>query len=105
MINEVFELATVRWRGIGRIAEGGYNLKKEFQKYDALKKFNVKIEKSRDIHPGCSCHLVMIGKLNPDQCKLFTEKKCTPNHPYGPCMVSNEGTCHIWFKYGKLRYI
>ncbi|MHA1382957.1 MAG: hydrogenase formation protein HypD [Candidatus Helarchaeota archaeon] len=104
MIDEVFELATVNWRGIGRVAEGGYIIRKKFEKFDALKKFDVKIEKSIDIHPGCSCHLIMIGKLTPDKCKLF-KKECTPNHPYGPCMVSHEGTCNIWFKFGKLRFI
>ncbi|NVM04793.1 MAG: hydrogenase formation protein HypD [Candidatus Helarchaeota archaeon] len=104
MIDEVFEVATVNWRGIGRVAEGGYILRSKFEKYDARKKFKVKIEKSRDIHPGCSCHLIMIGKLTPDKCKLFGNE-CTPNNPYGPCMVSHEGTCNIWLKFGgKLRF-
>lgn len=104
MINEVFELTTVNWRGIGRVAEGGYRLQENFEMYDARKKFNVKIEKSRDIHPSCSCHLIMIGKLTPDKCNLF-KKECVPNHPIGPCMVSSEGTCNIWSRYGKLRSI
>lgn len=104
MIDEIFELATVNWRGIGRIAEGGYMIRDKYEKYDARKKYNVKIEKSRDIHPGCSCHLIMIGKLTPDKCKLF-KNECTPTHPYGPCMVSHEGTCNIWFKFGKLRFL
>ncbi|MFX1449488.1 MAG: hydrogenase formation protein HypD [Promethearchaeota archaeon] len=104
MINEVFALDSVRWRGIGRVAEGGYKLHENFEKYDARKKFNIKVEKSIDIHPGCSCHLIMIGKLTPDKCKLFGNE-CNPSHPYGPCMVSHEGTCNIWLKFGgKLRF-
>ena len=27
-------------------------------------------------------------------------KLCTPDSPYGPCMVSHEGTCRAWFVYG-----
>ncbi|MFX0008336.1 MAG: hydrogenase formation protein HypD, partial [Candidatus Hermodarchaeota archaeon] len=48
--------------------------------------------------PGCSCHLVMVGKLYPYECKLF-RKECTPINPIGPCMVSMEGTCSIYYKY------
>ncbi|WP_152982891.1 hypothetical protein, partial [Acidiphilium sp. JA12-A1] len=25
---------------------------------------------------------------------------CTPRHPVGPCMVSDEGACHIWWQAG-----
>ncbi|MCJ7650522.1 MAG: hydrogenase formation protein HypD, partial [Candidatus Lokiarchaeota archaeon] len=38
------------------------------------------------------------GKLYPHECKLFRET-CTPMHPIGPCMVSMEGTCSIYYKY------
>jgi len=105
IIEDIFETTSSPWRGIGRVYEGGLIIRDKYAKFDADKKFDIKINKPQDIPPGCSCHLIMIGKLNPDQCKLFKERKCTPNHPYGPCMVSSEGTCHIWFKYGKLRYI
>ena len=100
IMNTVFEIATVRWRGIGRVPQSGYLLREHFSDFDARKKYNIAIEQSIDIRPGCSCHLVIIGKLPPDQCPLFGEE-CTPTHPYGPCMVSSEGPCRIWFKYGK----
>lgn len=101
-IDEVFELATVHWRGIGRVPEGGYNLKLE--EYDARKKYDIQVKKSMDIKPGCICHLIMIGKMAPNECQLFGED-CQPPHPYGPCMVSSEGTCNIWFKYGGLSFL
>ncbi|MCH7570075.1 MAG: hypothetical protein IH919_05825, partial [Deltaproteobacteria bacterium] len=28
-------------------------------------------------------------------------KECTPLNPIGPCMVSQEGTCRIYYKYNK----
>ncbi len=103
IISNVFESISSPWRGIGRILDGGLKIKEEYVEYDADKKFDIDIEKSQDIPPGCSCHLVMIGKLYPYECKLF-RKECTPITPIGPCMVSMEGTCSIYFKYHKEEY-
>ena len=100
IIADVFESISSPWRGIGRIADGGLAIQKEYEEFDAEKKFNIEIEKSQDIPPGCSCHLVMVGKLYPYECKLFG-KSCTPINPIGPCMVSMEGTCSIYYKYYK----
>jgi hydrogenase expression/formation protein HypD len=98
IISEVFDSVSSPWRGIGRILDGGLAIKKKYQELDADKKFNIQIKKSQDIPPGCSCHLVMVGKLYPYECKLF-RKECTPLNPIGPCMVSMEGTCSIYYKY------
>jgi hydrogenase expression/formation protein HypD len=100
IIADVFNSVSSPWRGIGRIPEGGLAIKEKYQKFNADKKFNIKIEHSQDIPPGCSCHLVMVGKLYPYECKLF-RKSCTPINPIGPCMVSMEGTCSIYYKYYK----
>ncbi|MFX0048856.1 MAG: hydrogenase formation protein HypD [Candidatus Hermodarchaeota archaeon] len=98
IIADVFESISSPWRGIGRVLDGGLAIRAKYEKFDTDKKFNIKIEKSQDIPPGCSCHLVMVGKLYPNECKLFAEK-CTPLNPVGPCMVSQEGTCSIFYKY------
>lgn len=99
LMGEVFEIVDAYWRGIGKIPRSGLTLKDKFSKHNALKKFDIKLDKlDYEIHPDCSCHLVMIGKINPNQCKLFS-KACKPENPFGPCMVSNEGTCKVWFKY------
>jgi len=98
IIKTVFETVSSPWRGIGRVLDGGLVIKEEYAKFDADKKFDIKIEKSQDIPPDCSCHLIMVGKLYPYECKLFREK-CTPLNPIGPCMVSQEGTCNIFYKY------
>ncbi len=98
IISEVFKSVSSPWRGIGRILDGGLVIKEKYEKYDADKKFDIHIEKARDIPPDCSCHLIMTGKLYPYECKLF-KKSCTPLNPVGPCMVSMEGTCSIYYKY------
>ncbi|MHA1281448.1 MAG: hydrogenase formation protein HypD [Promethearchaeota archaeon] len=100
IIDEVFERINSPWRGIGRILDGGLAIKEKYSRFDADKKFDIKIKKSTDIPPGCSCHLVMVGKIYPYECKLF-RKSCTPLNPIGPCMVSQEGTCSIYYKYYK----
>ncbi len=98
IINEVFESVSSPWRGIGRVLDGGLVIRDKYKEFDAEKKFDIQIETSQDIPPGCNCHLVMVGKLTPKECKLF-RKTCTPLNPIGPCMVSQEGTCSIFYKY------
>ena len=39
-------------------------------------------------------------KTDPADCRLFGQE-CTPARPVGPCMVSSEGTCAAWYKYGR----
>jgi len=98
IISDVFEQVSAQWRGIGRIYDGGLVIKEQFAQFDADKKFDIKISNAQDIPLGCSCHLVMTGKIYPYECKLF-RKQCTPINPIGPCMVSQEGTCSIYYKY------
>ena len=42
---------------------------------------------------------VVLGKLYPNQCRLYG-LACTPRKPVGPCMVSDEGACRIWWSGG-----
>lgn len=96
----VFEKTASWWRGIGKIPRSGLALKPQFGELDARKRFGISASPERaELPPGCSCHLVMLGKIYPSQCPLFNGK-CTPETPYGPCMVSQEGTCLIWSKFG-----
>ncbi|HIE14500.1 TPA: hydrogenase formation protein HypD [Candidatus Bathyarchaeota archaeon] len=98
LIHTVFDIVEGRWRGLGRIPRSALSIKNDYFKFDALKKYDVKIERSMDLTPGCLCHLIMIGKIKPSECPLFM-KVCTPQRPKGPCMVSSEGTCNIWAKH------
>lgn len=95
LINKVFDVVGAAWRGLGRLPDSALKLKDIFIDYDAREKYNVKIERGRDIPPGCQCHLVIIGKIKPTECPLFM-RECTPQKPIGACMVSSEGTCRIW---------
>ena len=94
-ISRVFDVADGSWRGIGRIPSSNLKIKDEFSEQDARKRYDIDVGAGRDIYPGCSCHLVIIGKITPIECPLFM-KACTPERPKGACMVSSEGTCKIW---------
>jgi hydrogenase expression/formation protein HypD len=98
LIAQVFDIVDGNWRGLGKVPASALALKKEYSQYDARKKYNLKVEQSRDLSPGCLCHLVMIGKIKPPECSLYM-KQCTPQKPKGACMVSMEGTCRIWAKH------
>jgi len=97
VMESVFNKIDGKWRGIGTIPASKYKLKKTYYDFDVFSKYDVKVESSVDFQPGCKCHLVIIGKIKPNQCPLFM-KKCTPQNPIGACMVSVEGTCRIWSK-------
>ncbi len=101
LLQEVFEVVDGCWRGIGSISSSAYQLKDEFFDYDARLKYDIETGPTKDIAPGCSCHLVILGKMNPPSCPMFL-KSCKPEHPLGPCMVSHEGTCNIWSRHSQL---
>lgn len=96
-----FDVVGGHWRGIGRMPDSALKLRDEFSDYDASLKYDIDIGEVRDLDPKCSCHLVIVGKVYPEECPLFG-KACTPQRPRGPCMVSMEGTCHIAYRYGRV---
>lgn len=94
-IRRVFDVVDGSWRGIGSIPSSTLKLREEYAGHDARERYEIDVGPGRDIYPGCSCHLVIVGKITPDECPLFM-KACTPEKPKGACMVSSEGTCRIW---------
>ena len=95
----VFERCDAHWRGIGLVPGTGLALRSEFASLDAVTRYGLTPDLSlEELKPGCLCGEVMLGKSEPSACKLFATA-CTPEDPYGPCMVSMEGTCRNWFKY------
>ena len=103
MIHRAFEAVHDAWRGIGFLPYSGLRLRPAYREYDAFVSFGVpelKPEEWRkDTPPGCRCAEVVLGKAKPTDCPMFM-KKCTPSRPYGPCMVSVEGTCAVWARFG-----
>ena len=96
IIDKFFEISDVNWRGIGNIPRSGLELRDNYSGKSARAVFHLKDVKEAMI-PGCICGKVVLGKACPTDCTLF-KKACSPKSPKGPCMVSMEGACNIWFK-------
>jgi len=96
IMEKFFEAADVNWRGIGYIPASGLELRDKYSHKDAKKVFELK-EIKEEKTAGCICGKIILGKAYPSVCKLF-RKACTPKTPKGPCMVSFEGACNIWYK-------
>jgi len=89
-----------RWRGLGDIANSALKLKDEFARYDAEVIFDdVLPKKPIDDHKMCICGQILKGNAKPLDCKVFG-KACNPSNPMGSCMVSSEGACAAYYKYG-----
>jgi len=101
IIGECFEAADGYWRGLGLIEKSTLKLKDKYSRFDAVRRFDISEIPAED-KSGCRCGEVLCGLIEPPECKLF-EKTCTPDTAVGPCMVSSEGTCAAWFKYGRER--
>ncbi|MBT3209289.1 MAG: hydrogenase formation protein HypD [Bacteroidetes bacterium] len=99
MLDTVFELRDEWWRGLGVLPDSGYFLKEKYSKFDAEKMLEVEVEPTLE-EKGCICGEILKGLKVPKDCKLFA-KACTPNNPYGACMVSSEGACNAYYKYNR----
>ena len=98
-IARFFVEADVPWRGIGTIPESGLVLRPEYERLDAGVRLNLPEPVAAvDVRDGCRCNLVILGEAEPESCPLFG-RECSPRSPYGPCMVSSEGTCRARFEY------
>jgi len=103
VMDEVFAYEDWEWRGIGTVPGSGGAIHKKYENFDATKLFEdvfKDFEAKVDVRKkACRCGDVLRGLMSPAECPLFN-KACTPRDPIGPCMVSFEGTCNIWAKYG-----
>ena len=103
LLAKTLDVVDANWRGIGIIPRSGYALKPEYAAWDARRRHPDHADPKRrrigEMPPGCDCAQVVLGKLYPNQCRLYGTA-CTPRHPVGPCMVSDEGACRIWWSGG-----
>lgn len=98
LMDTVFETGEADWRGIGRVPVSGLKIRKQFERFDASKQFDIKVKPAPE-PKGCICGAVLRGVSTPNDCRLF-RTTCTPEHPVGPCMVSSEGSCATYYEYG-----
>jgi hydrogenase expression/formation protein HypD len=100
-VSRVFELREFfEWRGLGSIDQSGVRLREAYASFDAERKFSVPALKIA--YPkSCQCGEVLKGVIKPCECKVFG-RACTPEAPLGALMVSSEGACAAYYRYGAL---
>jgi len=100
LVTKFFDVCDFEFRGLGVISGGGLALKQSYEKYDARKRFAEVLPKASKLdNKNCLCGEILKAKALPHECKLFANA-CTPATPVGSCMVSSEGACAAYFKYG-----
>ena len=104
LIDKYFQTReSFEWRGLGDIPHSALKLRESYQAYDAEVIFKHCLDtQSKSDNRACKCGEILRGVAKPYDCKVFG-KSCTPEHPLGSCMVSSEGACAAYFKYGALR--
>jgi hydrogenase expression/formation protein HypD len=98
LVSDVFEVCDSPWRGFGVIPRGGLRLRDKFRQFDAAVRF-------RGAHLAvleagqCRSADVLAGRIKPTACQSFGTT-CTPDRPLGAPMVSSEGACAAYYRYG-----
>lgn len=97
VVRQVFEIVPRKWRGIGKIPKSGFQLRPEFQSFDADIRFGVADYEAPE-SSECISGLVLQGIKKPFECPAFGTR-CTPERPLGATMVSSEGACAAYYRY------
>jgi len=103
VIDRYFEKVSLfKWRGLGNVPDSGLKLRDEFDKYNAevIYRDILPISEIED-HKLCICGDILRGMAKPPECTIFGTA-CKPTSPIGSCMVSSEGACSAYYKYGNI---
>ncbi len=101
LVNAVYEICDRRWRGFGEIALGGLQLRADFHKFDAQKRFQDVSQLPIVESTECCSADILSGRIKPPECPAF-RNACTPESPLGAPMVSSEGACAAYYRYRNL---
>jgi hydrogenase expression/formation protein HypD len=103
LIEKYFEKVDLfKWRGMGNVPNSGLKLRNAFAEYDAEVLYKDVLPYDEiDDHKLCICGDILRGFAKPQDCSVFGTA-CKPSSPLGSCMVSSEGACAAYYKYGNL---
>lgn len=102
LMAEIFEPRPLfEWRGLGQIPQSALQIRAPYARFDAESRFTLKAQRPAE-HQACQCGAILRGVKKPADCRLF-DTACTPDTPLGSCMVSSEGACAAYYRYGRYR--
>ncbi len=100
LVAEVFELRrSFDWRGLGPVPYSALRLRAAYAAFDAERRFAMDAPPAVE-NKACECPRILRGAARPTDCRLFG-RQCTPQTPLGSCMVSDEGACAAYYRYGR----
>lgn len=99
IIQRVFQPIDRNWRGIGTIPMSGWGLRPEYAAFDAEQRFEVGHIQTKE-SDLCIAGAILQGQKKPNQCPAFGTL-CRPENPLGAPMVSSEGACSAFYRYGR----
>ena len=97
ILRQVFRVISRKWRGVGEIPQSGFGLAEKYSAFDAEQRFGV-ADYHAEESSECMSGLILQGVKRPHECPAFGTR-CTPEHPLGATMVSNEGACAAYYRY------
>lgn len=98
LIDRVFAISHLPWRGFGILPDGGFSFRDEYSLFDARRRFGLAPLSTLSVDRESSCTAVLTGIIRPPECPLFGVT-CTPDAPKGAPMVSSEGACAAYYRY------
>lgn len=101
LMSTLYKPSDDAWRGIGVLPQSGLQLVAPYDRLDVEKAYPLAVEEKPYYTRGCRCGEVLQGLIKPTECPLFG-KVCTPDHAVGACMISVEGSCAAWYKFGAI---
>lgn len=90
LMENCYQTTDAPWRGLGLIPQSGFSLRPPYDRQE------LSPGTAADNPDDCRCGDVLTGRISPPDCPLYGHV-CAPPHPAGPCMVTQEGACGIWF--------
>jgi hydrogenase expression/formation protein HypD len=101
LLSDVFTPVDRCWRGLMLMPKSGLALRDAYAGFDAERKFALQLT-ARETSSLCQAGRVLQGQLKPTECLAFGTQ-CTPEHPLGAPMVSSEGACAAYYRFGRWR--
>jgi len=104
IMEDVFRPADAVWRGLGVVPASGFKPGGAYRRFNACEEFGIEIDMDEKETKGCICDSILRGLKKPPDCKLF-KTACTPEEPVGACMVSDEGTCSVYYRFHRAQRV